>query len=569
MQLLKYYENKVVDDDYWFQTRLPFKNLAALVAQISTAMKICMVYPVASAMGQLKWYQFVHNSPRQLANLQAYDAASRGIAGSAKVLLSKHRFESLSISLGCIFFLATLGVSSSVQNTITTNKYLCHEPLRGSRFSNASLPFNHNYTDMASMGSNGTIKHSRTASPALQAMVLAAWADYQKPRVTNEPTPWPINCTTGICEFNNVNSLDVDHQCQSVTAVVNSDGSLSSNQANITFLPGEHDSDSPSKTQSPRLGLKSSRKIPNNSTFLTSTANNPALIIHVAAIAEPDQGQPEAVECILYWQMRSDSRIIHNDHADNTKNNLIGVDLETIWAEKNFTNHVAEVKTLEDGKESIVFEGPCNTNFERNMNANGNCPYSVWSDTNLALQQVLENLFTRHGLEKTLQTDTGFDSDGVLLSLFKLAWLRNLEKAGAAGAEFQRSAALKKTLSDYITNLNGGIAHTLRIKYTGFVPGKVCTNEHYEIHWLYVLYMVIMLGITTFLFFFAIWRTRGLPIWKTSILPFLYHGFEHPPRDEGGDFSNIAWMETASQEKQLVLCDNTDGLGLKLRDFRA
>lgn len=61
-----------------------------ILSILSTIMRACMLLPVATCIGQLKWSWF--RSRRRLVDVERFDEASRGITGSL-VLLWTVRFR--------------------------------------------------------------------------------------------------------------------------------------------------------------------------------------------------------------------------------------------------------------------------------------------------------------------------------------------------------------------------------------------------------------------------------------------------------------------------------------------
>ncbi|WYZ39657.1 hypothetical protein EsH8_III_001571 [Colletotrichum jinshuiense] len=347
LKLLNFYNKQIQDDQYWFQHPYsPFKTLQSVVAQLNTVMKLCMTYLVAAAMGQLKWYHFLQHSPKPVAGLQAFDAASRGISGSAKLLFSKHRVQSLNIALGCVFFLSTFYLSSSAQNTVTQGQVYEWYPTT-SRFPDAAFPFSISY--------NVSEPVFRIAEPGMQAAILAGWSSEFRPGPAAQGLKVPVLCSTGVCRWFNVTSLNIGYECQSSEAAIDYDRTVYSNQANISNRVSTTLSNG-SVIQVPALiYLRSSKELPVNSTFRKSFAHNPGLIVHLAAITKGDEWRkPEAVECILFWQVRSSNEIIYN---------VLDISITgsaSITAMQGFKNHTAAVELSENGGKVIVLEGPCN-----------------------------------------------------------------------------------------------------------------------------------------------------------------------------------------------------------------
>ncbi|WQF84170.1 hypothetical protein CDEST_09184 [Colletotrichum destructivum] len=548
LKLLNDYNEQIVDDHYWFQfPHSPFKTLQSVVAQLTTVMKLCMTYLVAGAMGQLKWYQFLHHSPKPVADLQAFDAASRGISGSAKLLFSKHRLQSLNIALGCVFFLATFYSSSSAQNTVTQGRDYKWYPT-SSRFQDAAFPFSISY--------NISDPVFQIAEPGMQAAILAGWTSDFNPGPVAQGLKLPILCSTGVCRWFHVTSLNVGYECQSVQAATDYDGTVYSNPANISnHVSTTHSNGSVIQVPA-SIYLKSSYELPVNSTFNKSFAHNPGLIVHLAAITKHDEWRgPEAVECIVFWQVRSSDEIFYDVlNMDGTAN---------ITAVPGFKNHMAAVEHSEIGGKVIVLEGPCNNNKNGEpdnddvaRNSTKPCRYEASFEAHEGLREYMMGLFGGH-IHKQTQPDGTYNIASTNLALEILLW--------ALRRNSQASAPLHETMKRLLSNVSIYVGDTLKIASPHRVQGEVATDQYYLVNWWFVLYLGGMLALSIYLFLFAIWRTRHLPIWKTSLLPFLYHGFDQPMREQGDDSTHLAWMELASEQQKVALWDEHDGLGLKLR----
>lgn len=63
-------------------------TLNAVVSGFGTLARILILVPVTRSLGQLKW-TWLATRRRELADLQLFDAASRGVTGSVTLLLSK------------------------------------------------------------------------------------------------------------------------------------------------------------------------------------------------------------------------------------------------------------------------------------------------------------------------------------------------------------------------------------------------------------------------------------------------------------------------------------------------
>lgn len=94
--VLRIWDGRPPDDWYDHKPSIIFnryvKNLGSAASSIISALKVLMFIPITASMGQLKWhYFFERRFSRPVAELQIFDAASRGVSGSAKLLVSDQR----------------------------------------------------------------------------------------------------------------------------------------------------------------------------------------------------------------------------------------------------------------------------------------------------------------------------------------------------------------------------------------------------------------------------------------------------------------------------------------------
>lgn len=76
--ILRVYENN--EQPHW-----KYMSLNTLLSWLSTVCKACILLPASATLSQLKWVWFAERK-RPLSDLNAFDSASRGIYGSAKLL---------------------------------------------------------------------------------------------------------------------------------------------------------------------------------------------------------------------------------------------------------------------------------------------------------------------------------------------------------------------------------------------------------------------------------------------------------------------------------------------------
>lgn len=92
-------------------------SLNAIVSVLATACKSCLAFVVGEAIGQLKWIWFQDAKTRQLLGMQAFDSASRGPLGSLVIIFS-HRGRSL-VSFGAAIVIVLLAFDPFFQQVLS------------------------------------------------------------------------------------------------------------------------------------------------------------------------------------------------------------------------------------------------------------------------------------------------------------------------------------------------------------------------------------------------------------------------------------------------------------------
>ena len=92
-------------------------TLNAVIAILATTSRSILIYVVASAIGQLKWCWFKQRK-RKLQDVQRFDDASRGPWGALGIMFSLH-LRSTASFLGALVTILALGFDPSVQQILT------------------------------------------------------------------------------------------------------------------------------------------------------------------------------------------------------------------------------------------------------------------------------------------------------------------------------------------------------------------------------------------------------------------------------------------------------------------
>ncbi|EQB52892.1 hypothetical protein CGLO_07436 [Colletotrichum gloeosporioides Cg-14] len=501
-----------------------FNNNASVLSMISVVLKLLMFVPVSSAM------------------------ASRGPSGSFRLLCSRYIFNSFHTTLGAVLTIAALYLGPSMQNAIADNFNLesalpLSTPMDGE---NSTMTFLDRYDHHPPIEVSIVDEKNITTDPQLEISLYYAWLYNMNPQRTTAPVvSVSVNCTQAVCEWQNYTTLVAKSQCQSVPANISSNGFGYSHKANINSSVDTGGSINASAAPA-LLKFQTSPTIPENSSFTAFFPDQSVVMVHLAAIADLGLRGVVATECILHWEVRHIPKV-----------QLLTWSLETfspLADEWNSTSYnIAQSGQSALGNE-FVFIAPCNTDHGADS-----CEYKVDRDAARELQRPLQEFFPGYVLRDS-PNDSRLKAVGKAMDIFARSWI------DSASVDLRKS--LTMTLDDYMSNIADAVTGYITSTSPQASIGQTAPFFSYLIRWHYMIYSGVMLVLSTYLLLYAMWKTRRMPVWKTSLLPFLYHGFQTPAYEEGYDLSHVAWMQEESKNRMVALRDEQDGHGLKLREVR-
>ncbi|PYI34510.1 hypothetical protein BP00DRAFT_493021 [Aspergillus indologenus CBS 114.80] len=188
------------------QPNWPHVSLNAVVAAISTLSKASLLFSVGEVLGQLKWVWFTQQE-RSLLDLRRFDAASRGVWGSLRLVwaLRARHFA----SVGALAMILALGFEFFSQNLVQTVSKTIDDPSRTARIGNISV-YN-------TIGPIGPYSGSFLVDSVLKANV------YTSLFVDDQARSWAIpqySCATGNCIWDPIVSLEIRSLCTNVTSLL-------------------------------------------------------------------------------------------------------------------------------------------------------------------------------------------------------------------------------------------------------------------------------------------------------------------------------------------------------------
>ncbi|KAM0276835.1 hypothetical protein ACHAQH_006311 [Verticillium albo-atrum] len=551
-----------------------FKNLPSFVAFISTIMRGLIGYPIAAAMGQLKWHYF--RKGQLLEEIESIDKGSRGVSGAIKLIFSKGLFRL--VTVGAFLLLSTIFMGPFFQNAIDQKiravRYTTEQALEISlaiQESDDDPDFELKLDGIMPVANyyNAYITPDDEKSPdlaeAATEMVATIKMGWFHSVVSDDiqGTAVPTECSTGRCFWHDVVTLGVLSKCvvAEVEQLYDEDDNQygESRQANISSLRIFDD-----MTIRTDLQMRASFTIPDASSFKDNSSRLP-LFAHVAAIGQKGGEDFEAAECVLFWagldeesvSMMSDGYVemsVGDGYDQSAKDVTFGqeddifLDTPELWKFNTSSSDKAEWSPCELGVNWIAHRG---------------------------LQNFFEKFFNGYSYYALVTNSTNAAYIVSNAEIDALWWSNNRKETDDDGKESSRPG-LASALGKHMDNVAEFMSNHIRTNTLTWI-GKnnsrayvYGTIEHDDIFFRmnknYAAYPGCMLALTIIFYLTTIWRTRREPAWKNSQLALIYHGLvggENGSPSE--DMDSIASMEGLAEKIETILEWRHDSIGWRLK----
>ncbi|OJJ07869.1 hypothetical protein ASPVEDRAFT_89100 [Aspergillus versicolor CBS 583.65] len=199
-------------------------TLNAIISVLSVAMKASLTFAIAELIGQWKWILF-SRAERPLTDFERIDMASRGPWGSLRVLSRMHGFQVLPLQLGALLIVLVLALDPFSQQLIQLEQRPSYgEPswhtTPGASFTTLATSFDqgkalyaHDWSRAENSTRNPVIRMTTELELPMQAAILAGLSRSRK-TIDQQST---VQCPTGICTWDQFQTLGVCHRCQDLT----------------------------------------------------------------------------------------------------------------------------------------------------------------------------------------------------------------------------------------------------------------------------------------------------------------------------------------------------------------
>lgn len=546
-------------------------SINSLLSIYVTILKAAALLVIAEGLSQLKWQRFKDDRP--LDDIARYDEASRGPMGSLR-LLWRLRLQHPLTSLGAFAVIFAIITDPTTQQIV--QYYDCTMLLEGAQ---AFLPRTNAYVGQGRHAGAGL----RTIEPALQAAINAG--------IFSPGRSVTSRCDTGNCTFpSEYHTLGYCSTCTDISEQVVVDASYSDNKSlgritNRTFhLPsGTQLFQSTPVFRNPIDVLAVSSHISRNINFLKGPVP-PNNCVNPSASGNWSCDNYAAATCSMNFCVRTYKSIIS---AGNLEERLVSqtdlpdivgqatsgvfflsvIDTDCISAEEKSALRSAGYEMpvgtpwlpYKNATFKPVERPPLNASFPESM-LERSCVYSVDGFLDSSLWSMFLNGFFNG-------TVSGLPSIAIQGDILRYDGPQNLQVIYNFGnVTFQDIEQTFANISDSVTNYlreNGNVNHSEPA--LGQVnQNRTCIN----VQWAWLSFAVIQVMITLLFFIGMVIQTRmdgnSVPVWKSSPLALLYHGFERQPNHTGGE--RLGEMERAA--KNTLVSFETTQAGIKLVERR-
>lgn len=518
-------------------------TLNAIVSILASGTKSSLIFVTSQSIGQLKWIWF--RRKRKLLDLQKFDDASRGSWGSFIILL-EHRACSM-VSLGAIITLLAVTVDPFMQQLI-------NYPVR-------QVPSKTHQASAKQVTGSSNIR-GWTGIAALQAINAGIWME----KFDIDPL-----CDSGNCTWPIFQSLAYCTMCKDMTS-----------NATITSCPATRPN--VSSTNMPPIDCNITLK-----TYLPQA-------VQTTFEAFQDEGvnlSMTLTEDIIFRNMLA-HKIRHPPLFDNLFDPMLSlshakIEPHNVRNLSQLEQPMLEVKALTQCAITL-----CLKTYDISV-SNGSPSVKVLSEdygswnltdifgftwkprsTNFSDGDALASEFDVHSPD-------GFDADTDFLNGSKIGnWVfhegnSTWEKRSTTVSSDAIAFVIEIGLDHVVENIAASMSKFVRDRSNSTALGTAFINEkHVSISWIWLLIPTTVIVLTIIFLGFSIGVTSGktpnsaYPLWKSSILPVIYHGLggSMETRDNTSheeDYMSLSQMEAAAQSTRVRLENSPSSERLILR----
>ncbi|KAH9997171.1 hypothetical protein F4779DRAFT_606579 [Xylariaceae sp. FL0662B] len=529
-------------------------NLGALISVCSLIIRTTLMVVVAESISQARWRWF-NDKQRPLRDLDRFDAASRGLWGSFRLLFLSWK-PNLAL-LGAVITIAALAIDPFSQQALKT--YICDS----SSETGASVPVAQ-YVDGTDILPT-TMDSVVWLSTPMKGVVANGFSSNVESSAVN-PT-----CPTGNCTFPATNgithsSMGLCSRCLDITHTVTK-SEMVANHWNYS-LPNAAIQDVGTVALASWLTVSTEPLLPNmisngtyqgaiNSSILTFTRSSCSW--QNSTTARDEKTSSESKQTTSGWNCQ------HKNVEDLYLSSAIDILAANCTLYPCLRDYNATVRNgiLEEhlisttpahklGADYVVTQNPCNiASPQLAPQSEKGCQYGMNSSVFIGIHGFLENT-----LKGSCKWDQSMYADDSMhaecdMSAWWLDWLYQNGNTSLAGLENSYG-----NLATAISNRMRTIGKAFNRVDQGVVSGTahystVCTR--FDWYWLILPATLIIMSICllTAMVMESCHDREKSPVWKSSLLPLLFYGVKPDGEEENQPDSAVSATEHTSRAMDL------------------
>ena len=541
----------------------PFPNLAhgltlnTIVSVLATASKSALIFVVAASIGQLKWLWFREKN-RSLSDMQSFDDASRGPMGSL-IIMIEHRGWSL-VSLGALITILALAFDPFVQQILSY-------PVR----------------QRPSLSEHASVKQAHYFLPGLDN---TSYTNYLYAGLWTDDFSVTPSCSTGNCTWSTFQSVGLCSACEDLTSVAQikncdnlnyNETESSTDQINYCYIEAGNGTSGNIKIQyqGDYLGafVPTDLLYPVNfnmrsNPYTYSGMSRPIAVLSNAQFElQPtwnltELPRPIGVKSVQQCAMSICLKTYNVIVSSGTPSiNVTSIDHGVMF-------HAKLPNATTSPQDSEAYYNCWKPNQSNGSVALTNLPNGDWVDpTSFAF---CPTNYTFEDMNKFILNEAwfGYTSARYKADTDSGTWKIDSDSDRANDKETYRriqSAGLDKVMA------NVASAFTKFGLETGGKPfnGTAMVSQTYVAvswPWLILPALLILGGVALFVATAIINRNHKLALWKSSILPVVYHAANQDLADDANDNTTVSKMEKNAREVQAKLdISDTDRMLLRAK----
>ena len=484
-------------------------KLNTIISILAIASKSSLMFVVSETIGQLKWIWF-RTGKRRLKSLQTFDEASRGPLGSFSVLFTRPGRKSRLVTLGAAITVLALAFEAFIQQIMSY-------PIR-------------------QVG-----KDSSQASAKRNTILFDYLLDYEQDLMSAiHVGMWTSNfdlnpsCPSGNCTWPPFLSIGWCSQCEDITS--------QATLANCTDMPNDTDPAEP-------------YEYPCNVTVPQGDWS--ASPIKIEKTPYPGSAYIQIPQDIV-WEV---GRKMHGVFAGVTDPMFV-IAYAQLTSPPDETSHPTKDLKVKEATQCAM--SPCTRTYS--VSVSDGAPDTHLSPPDWGTMNYVDKCtdeicwHAEHRSESTNTTsvispffDPALDD---LLGSTSLSMVYNLSGSGPdwslTGGGFEDVLRRLNTfgLETVMRNIAASLTKCLLEKSNETVDGTMSVSEVYvSVEWEWITLPAIVLLSTMTLFILTILgnKKHGLDLWKSAILPVLYHGLDNDLLADGPRYTMVSEMEQTSK----------------------